>query len=437
MPLVKYVAEILGYLMNGIYLLLDKAGIPNVALAIILFTIVMYLLMTPLQISQQRFSKLNAVMSPEIQKVQAKYKGKRDQVSQQKMLDETNAIYAKYGVNQAGSCIQLLIQMPVLFALYQVIYHIPGYIGLIGGKLRVVAEDASFVSFFTKFVEKLPNNAQLTATLGTGSKLTTESVMDTIYKLNPVQWSELLKEAADKDYSSGLVSLHDYIERATNFVVMNISDTPMNLITTSFKAGQWVVLIAAVLIPLLAWGTQVLNMKLMPTANVNKDSKDSMSQTMNTMNTFMPLMSAFFCLTLPVGIGIYWIAGAVVRSIQQFIINKKLVGIDAFEKTIVQLLSAGIVMVPYLLLTNGFGGGEWNTLTVVLLLIVGLVHTGISYALYFGSTDGLKAQTIAIFSYIDPVAAMLFSAVFLHEIPGIAGIIGAIMILGSAIVSEL
>ena len=324
MPLVKYVAEILGYLMNGIYLLLDKAGIPNVALAIILFTIVMYLLMTPLQISQQRFSKLNAVMSPEIQKVQAKYKGKRDQVSQQKMLDETNAIYAKYGVNQAGSCIQLLIQMPVLFALYQVIYHIPGYIGLIGGKLRVVAEDASFVSFFTKFVEKLPNNAQLTATLGTGSKLTTESVMDTIYKLNPAQWSELLKEAADKDYSAGLVSLHDYIERATNFVVMNISDTPMNLITTSFKAGQWGVLIAAVLIPLLAWGTQVLNMKLMPTANVNKDSKDSMSQTMNTMNTFMPLMSAFFCLTLPVGIGIYWIAGAVVRSIQQFVINKKL-----------------------------------------------------------------------------------------------------------------
>ena len=234
MPLVKYVAEILGYLMNGIYLLLDKAGIPNVALAIILFTIVMYLLMTPLQISQQRFSKLNAVMSPEIQKVQAKYKGKRDQVSQQKMLDETNAIYAKYGVNQAGSCIQLLIQMPVLFALYQVIYHIPGYIGLIGDKLRVVAENESFKTFFTQFIEKLPNNAQLTATLGTGSKLTTESVMDTSYKLNPVQWSELLKQTADKDYSAGLGSLHEYIERATNFVVMNISDTPVNLITTSF-----------------------------------------------------------------------------------------------------------------------------------------------------------------------------------------------------------
>ena len=324
MFIVKYVAEILGYLMNGIYLLLDKAGIPNVALAIILFTIIMYLLMTPLQISQQRFSKLNAVMAPEIKKVQAKYKGKNDQVSQQKMLDETNAIYAKYGVNQAGSCIQLLIQMPVLFALYQVIYHIPGYIVLIGDRLRVVAENSSFVSFFTKFIEELPNNAQLAASLGTGNKLTTESVMDTIYKLNPSQWSELLKQTADTDYFAALTNLHDYIEKATSFVVMNISDTPANLITTSFKEGKWVIVIVALLIPLLAWGTQVLNMKLMPTANNNKDSNDTMSQTMNTMNTVMPLMSAFFCLTLPVGVGIYWIAGAVVRSIQQFVINKKL-----------------------------------------------------------------------------------------------------------------
>ena len=135
--------------------------------------------------------------------------------------------------------------------------------------------------------------------------------------------------------------------------------------------------------------------------------------------------------------GVLLALGAAVLYAVVVVINKKLVGIDAFEKTIVQLLSAGIVMVPYLFLTAGFGGGEWNTKTVVLLLIVGLVHTGISYALYFGSTDGLKAQTIAIFSYIDPVAAMLFSALFLHETLSIAGLIGAAMILGSAIVSEL
>ena len=135
--------------------------------------------------------------------------------------------------------------------------------------------------------------------------------------------------------------------------------------------------------------------------------------------------------------GVLLALGAAVLYAIVVIINKKLVGIDAYEKTVLQLFSAGLVMVPYLLFSSGFGGGEWNTMTVVLLLIVGIVHTGISYALYFGSTDGLKAQTIAIFSYIDPVSAMFFSALFLHEIPSIAGMIGAVMILGSAIVSEL
>ena len=135
--------------------------------------------------------------------------------------------------------------------------------------------------------------------------------------------------------------------------------------------------------------------------------------------------------------GVLLALGAAVLYAIVVIINKKLVGIDAYEKTVLQLFSAGLVMVPYLLFSSGFGGGEWNAMTIVLLLIVGIVHTGISYALYFGSTDGLKAQTIAIFSYIDPVSAMFFSALFLHEIPGIAGLIGAVMILGSAIVSEL
>ena len=84
--------------------------------------------MTPLQIKQQKFSKLNAVMQPEIQKIQKKYNGKKDQDSMMKQNEEISAVYQKYGVSPTGSCVQLLIQMPVLLALYQVIYHIPGYI---------------------------------------------------------------------------------------------------------------------------------------------------------------------------------------------------------------------------------------------------------------------------------------------------------------------
>ena len=327
----NWIPELLGFLMNGVYGFISKIGIPNVGLAIILFTIVMYLLMTPLQVQQQRFTKLNAVMNPELQRIQAKYKGKNDQISQQKMADETNAVYAKYGVNPMGSCIQLLIQMPVLFALYQVIYRIPGYITYIGDVLRKVAEDSAFVKFFTDYITKLDNNA-LSAALGLNSEVTTERVMDTVYKLNTEQWAEVLKLGEGKEFEATLQSVHEYIHRATSFLGLNISDSPMNIFQSALKTGAYGLVVVAVMIPILAWVTQMMNIKLAQgvSGNNNKKSDDTMSQTMNSMNTFMPIMSAVFCFSLPVGIGIYWVIGALVRSIQQLLINRYLdnLGID-------------------------------------------------------------------------------------------------------------
>ena len=133
--------------------------------------------------------------------------------------------------------------------------------------------------------------------------------------------------------------------------------------------------------------------------------------------------------------------GAAVLYSTVVIMNKRLSGIDAYRKTIIQLLSAGLVMIPYLILTRGFSGvagsGGFDAATAALVLIVGVVHTGVAYALYFGSIDGLKAQTVALLSYIDPVSALLFAAVFLGEPLSLWGIVGAVMIIGSAIVSEM
>ena len=125
------IAKLLGYIMEGIFFVIDQIGIPNIGLAIILFTIVMYLLMMPLTIKQQKFSKLQAKMNPELQAVQAKYKNKKDNDSMMAMNMETKAIYAKYGVSPTGSCVQLIIQMPILFALYRVINNMPAYVGKI------------------------------------------------------------------------------------------------------------------------------------------------------------------------------------------------------------------------------------------------------------------------------------------------------------------
>lgn len=321
-PVIGWIASLLGILMNGIYYVISNMGIPNVGLAIILFTIILLMAMMPLQIRQQKFSKLNAVMQPELQKIQAKYKDKKDQASMQKMQDETQAVYAKYGVNPMGSCVQLLIQMPVLFALYQVIYRIPGYITIIGSRIGdFIIGNSSFASILQEFVAS-QDSATLTQTLGDASQ---NRMIDTVYRLNTSQWSALLEATKGEAFAQDLASLHSYIQKATSFLTLNISDSPMDIFRTAWSNKAFVMMLVALIIPLLAWLTQMLNIKLMPQPAKTDDSgNQAMDATMKSMNTMMPLMSVFFCFTLPVGVGIYWVASALVRSIQQFVINKRL-----------------------------------------------------------------------------------------------------------------
>ncbi len=119
------------------------------------------------------------------------------------------------------------------------------------------------------------------------------------------------------------------------------------------------------------------------------------------------------------------------------LLNKKLGPIDAYDKTILQLGSAALVLLPYNLLLPGTMDGTVSWVTALLVAIVGIVHTGIAYALYFGSMEKLSAQTIALYSYIDPVAAIFLSLVVFREPIGWQGLLGAILILGSTLVSEL
>ena len=331
MPIIKYVALILGYLMDGIYKVLDVLHIPNIGLAIILFTLIMYILMLPLQIKQQKFSKMNSVMAPELNKIRDKYKGKNDQASMEKMNAETQAVYAKYGVSPTGSCAQLLIQMPILFALYQVIYKIPGYIGSIKEIFEGLTTQITSISGYTDVIKEFVSANKISTlqmTYDQAGAMTNDSVVDFLYKLSPSQWESLKSVDAFKGMDSLIQSTSDAIAHVNTFLGMNISDTPMSLITSSFKSGSWLLLIAAVLIPVLAYATQLFNYKLMPQPDMGNDST---AATMKSMNLMMPLMSAFFCLTLPVGIGIYWIAGAVIRTLEQIFINRHLANMDMDE----------------------------------------------------------------------------------------------------------
>ncbi len=119
------------------------------------------------------------------------------------------------------------------------------------------------------------------------------------------------------------------------------------------------------------------------------------------------------------------------------IMNKKCPGVDAYEKTIIQLAAAGGIMIPYLLFAGSIGSADFSPRVVVMILIAGLLHTGVAYVLYFGCMDGLKAQTVAVLSYIDPVVALLVSAFILSEPFSLSGLLGAILIIGAAVVSEI
>ena len=319
-PIIGQIAVVMGWIMNGIYKVLEAVGIQNLGLCIIIFSILIYLCMTPLQIKQQKFSKLSAIMQPEIQKIQKKYQGKKDQDSMMKMQEETQAVYQKYGVSATGSCVQLAIQMPILFALYQVIQNIPAYVGSVYNVFNGVCTKILAVDGFTDIINNFITDNKMTRVRQVTENA--DSIVDFLYALSPSQWKSLQEIGQFSGFSDQISKTASEIQKMQTFGVLNIADQPLSYI----KTGSLILIIAALAIPLLSWATQMLNLKLMPqaaTQNGNNDN-NAMASSMKTMNTVMPLMSAFFCFTFPVGLGIYWIASSVVRSIQQLLINRHL-----------------------------------------------------------------------------------------------------------------
>ncbi|MCD7744367.1 MAG: YidC/Oxa1 family membrane protein insertase [Lachnospiraceae bacterium] len=323
------IATLLGYIMNAIFWVQEQIGIPNIGLCIILFTIVIYMLMLPLTIQQQRFSKLQVKMNPELQEINKKYEKKKDdQAAMMKMNEETKAVYAKYGVHPMGSCLQLLIQMPILFALYRVIWNVPAYVTSVYNAFSPLASELLDISGAEEFMTEAASSLSVS-----NFEMTMNKMIDVLYKFKTANWSELLESFPS--LKSIIESTHETVNGMNYFLGLNIADSPMSIMTSAYQAGSYLLIVGAVLVPVLAALTQWLNAKLASTGNENNNSSansnDTMNATMKSMNTVMPLMSAVFCLSLPVGMGIYWIAGAVIRSIQQVFVNRSIDKIDVDE----------------------------------------------------------------------------------------------------------
>ena len=302
----KPIAWLLGQIFNGLFnLIYNIAG---------LFTIIVRLILLPMTIKQQKFSKLSGLMNPELQEIQAKYKDKRDQVSMMNMQAETKAVYEKYGTSPTGGCLTMLIQLPIMFALYRVIYKIPGYVTKIRELCGGIAD--KITGSGDDWATKLDAIKGISVSASTGRA----TLIDKIYNLSPEKWSEVQNAFSSVDFGNAYDQIHGY----NNLFGISLTQAP------GWRLS-W-----ALIIPILAGLTQWLSVKLMENKNnVNvgsqNDQQAGMASSMKVMNTIMPILSAVFCVSFASCIGLYWIASSVVQIVVQLVINKKMNDKDVDE----------------------------------------------------------------------------------------------------------
>lgn len=319
----KPIAWLLGQIFNGLFNLIyniaewftDKPyHVPIIGISVILFTIIVRLILLPMTIKQQKFSKLSGLMNPELQEIQAKYKDKRDQVSMMNMQAETKAVYEKYGTSPTGGCLTMLIQLPIMFALYRVIYKIPGYVTKIRELCGGIAD--KITGSGDDWATKLDAINGISVSASTGRAI----LIDKIYNLSPEKWSEVQNAFSSVDFGNAFDQIHGY----NNLFGISLTQAP------GWRLS-W-----ALIIPILAGLTQWLSVKLMENKNnVNvgsqNDQQAGMASSMKVMNTIMPILSAVFCVSFASCIGLYWIASSVVQIIVQLVINKKMNNKDVDE----------------------------------------------------------------------------------------------------------
>ncbi len=321
------IAKGLGWIMDKIYVLLDSLGFGSIALTIVIFTIFIYLCLFPLTYQQQKFSVLSRKMQPELKAVQDKYKGKRDNESMQAQQEETQVIYDKYGISPTGSCVQLLIQMPILFALYRVFYNVPAYISSVKNVFGDLVNGIMATDGWQDTMQSVYDGAKLSNVsvdfTATDSTTLGNYIIDVLYKLSDDGWNTLTQSFSG--LSDLISSTHSALADINYLFILNISDTPWNLIKTGFSGHNWLLLIAALLVPVASYASQMCNLKLTPQ---NTDGNDQMAMQMKTMNMMMPIMSLIIAFTVPVGLVLYWIVGSIVRIVQQICLNKHFEKID-------------------------------------------------------------------------------------------------------------
>lgn len=287
----------LGFLISMIYSLVQNYG-----LTIILFTILVKLILMPLQIKSQKAMKRQQKVQPIIAELQKKYAN-----DQQKLQQEMMKVYRENNISMSGGCLPLLIQMPILFALYSVIRRPLTYIKGVDFAAETVAENVKLV--IARMQESFPE------VIGNLASSTVEQIRQN-YQIQLAKWADMLGVAKDFNWDINF-----------NFLGLDLSGLPRESLSAIMSGNfEDIGKVLLILIPIIAMLATWLSMKYSQRqqaavqTNTNEENPaQAMSQSMNVM---MPIMTGIFTFTLPSGIGIYWIISSVMQMVQQFILNK-------------------------------------------------------------------------------------------------------------------
>lgn len=298
------ISKLLGLVINWLYNLFSNMGIVSIGFTIIMFTVLIRLILFPSMFSQNKSSKVMNYIQPEINKINKKYRNKKDQESLMKQQQEVREIQEKYGANMTGGCLTSLIQLPIFFAVYNVIQNIPAYVTKIKDLYIPIARAIQNDSVaFDKLVEYKGTVNTLSVIEMNNSN--TNTIIDVLAQFSANSWNDF-KEILG---NSGAVV------DAINNNIGEIQDIysfvgGINLMTApGFKFTL------ALLIPICSLVFQYLSMHATPTQSTGDPTQDATMKSMKTMMNVMPLMSFFVTVNVPAGVGLYWATGSLVSFI--------------------------------------------------------------------------------------------------------------------------
>lgn len=308
-PLAWLFSFVIDVIYNGIVAL---TTVNALGITIILFTFITRTLLFPLTLKQQRSTRKMQRLQPKIQRIQDKYKNKKDPESTRMMQLEMNDLYKENKTSPFSGCLPMLIQLPIIFVLFEVLRNLSFYITGYG---ELVDQMTTQVMAIPDYQSLLQNNfSDVIKTLQNFDITTFDSVKDLLAHLTMTNWEQFY-QLTNFGANAEFVNLVNETQALNSFIGFNLTETA----GLSFPGIIW---------PVVAGVTTWLQSYIMMKANDRRtiaaggDPKKSSNQTMKTMNIIFPFMTAFFVVTMPLGIGLYWIAGNFFSIAQQLIVDK-------------------------------------------------------------------------------------------------------------------